>query len=69
MAFSDFKTLSEVLEKFRIVYKEKDFFSVEVPLNPSVQFLQGFEFCREHIDVYLLCNSFTESRTAPIPLI
>ena len=52
MAFSDFKTISDVLEKFRIVYREKDFFVVEEPLHPSEQFLQDFEFCREHIDVF-----------------
>ena len=52
MAFSDFKTISDVLEAFRIVYTEHDFFNVEEPLNPSEQFLQDFEFCREHIDVF-----------------
>ena len=52
MAFSDFKTISEVLEKFRIVYAENDFFSVEEPSHPSEQFLEDFEFCREHIDVF-----------------
>ena len=52
MAFSDFKTIAEVLEKFRIVYTENDFFHVEAPLNPSEQFLQDFEFCRQHIDVF-----------------
>ncbi|MDE0552909.1 MAG: hypothetical protein OXI24_01740 [Candidatus Poribacteria bacterium] len=52
MAFSDFKAISEALEQFRIVYTEKDFFTVEVPLNPSEQFLQDFEFCRQHIDVF-----------------
>ena len=44
MAFSDFKTISEVLEEFRIVYAENDFFHVEEPVNPSEQFLQDFEF-------------------------
>ena len=52
MAFSDFKTLSEVLEKFRIVYAENDFLGVKGPSNPSEQFLQDFEFCRQHIDVF-----------------
>ena len=52
MAFSDFKTISEVLEEFRIVFAENDFFHVEKPLNPSEQFLQDFEFCRQHIDVF-----------------
>ena len=52
MAFSDFKTIAEVLEEFRIAYTENDFFHVEEPLNPSEQFLQDFEFCRQHIDVF-----------------
>ena len=46
------KTISEVLEKFRIVYPENDFLQVENSLQPSEQFLQDFEFCREHIDVF-----------------
>ena len=53
MAFSDFKTISEVLEKFRITYTVKDF--VEIDENscpPSEQFLEEFEFCMQHIDIY-----------------
>ena len=52
MAFSDFKTISEVLERFRIVYTEKDFFQVGEPQSLSEHFLQDFAFCREHIDVF-----------------
>ena len=52
MAFSDFKTISEVLERFRIVYTENDFFEVGAPQSPSEHFLQDFAFCREHIDVF-----------------
>ena len=52
MAFSDFKTISEVLETFRIRYTENDFFQVEEPLGPSKHFLQDFAFCRENIDVF-----------------
>ena len=52
MAFSDFKTISDVLEKFRITYAENDFLEVADPSNPSEQFLQEFEFCRQHIDVF-----------------
>ena len=52
MAFSDFKTISEVLEKFRIRYTENDFVNVEKTLGPSEHFLQDFVFCREHIDVF-----------------
>ena len=35
MAFSDFKTISEVQEKFRITYAEDDFVEAE-PSSPSV---------------------------------
>jgi hypothetical protein len=52
MAFSDFKTISEVLERFRIVYTENDFFEVGEQQSPSEYFLQDFAFCREHIDVF-----------------
>lgn len=52
MAFSDFKTISEVLERFRITYVEKDFFHVGEPSDPSEHFLQDFAFCREHIDIF-----------------
>ena len=51
MAFSDFKTISEVQEKFRITYAEDDFVKPE-PLNPSAEFLRDFEFTREHINVF-----------------
>ena len=51
MAFSDFKTISEVQEKFRIIYTEDDFVEAE-PSNPSEEFLRDFEFTREHINVF-----------------
>ena len=51
MAFSDFKTISEVQEKFRITYAEDDFVKAE-PSTPSMEFLQDFEFTREHINVF-----------------
>ena len=52
MAFSDFKTIPEVQERFGIRYSENDFFSVEAPLSPSDQFLQEFEFTRQHINIF-----------------
>ena len=53
MAFSDFKTIPEVLEKFRIRYTVKDFVEIEeIPGTPSEQFLQDFEFCLQNIDVF-----------------
>ena len=51
MAFSDFKTIPEVLEKFRIKYTVKDFLQIE-EIPPSEQFLQDFEFCLQYIDVF-----------------
>ncbi len=53
MAFSDFKTIPEVLEKFRITYTVKDFVQIEeLPDTPSEHFLQEFEFCMQNIDVF-----------------
>lgn len=53
MAFSDFKTISEVLEKFRITYTVKDFVQIDNgSCTPSEQFLEEFEFCMQHIDIY-----------------
>ena len=53
MAFSDFKTIPEVLEKFRIKYTVKDFVQIEeIPGTPSEYFLQEFEFCTQNIDVF-----------------
>ena len=66
MAFSDFKTIAEVLEKFRIRYAEDDFFDVEEPANPSEHFLQDFAFCREHIDVFASEASRCEAIIFPI---
>ena len=51
MAFSDFKTISEVQEKFRIKYSYNDFFGVEAK-DPSEQFLKELEFSQQHIDFF-----------------
>ncbi len=51
MAFSDFKTISEVQERFRVTYAEDDFVEVDL-VTPSVEFLRDFEFTREHINVF-----------------
>lgn len=52
MAFSDFKTIPEVQERFGIRYSENDFFLVEETLSPSEQFLQEFEFTSQHINIF-----------------
>ena len=65
MAFSDFKTISEVQEKFRITYASNDFFDVEVK-NPPEQFLQELEFSRQYIDVFASEGSRCEVVIFPI---
>ena len=65
MAFSDFKTISEVQEKFRITYSEDDFVKSE-PSTPSSEFLQDFEFTREHINVFASEASRCETIIFPI---
>ena len=51
MAFSDFKTISEVQERFSITYLEDNFVESE-PSSPSAEFLRDFEFTRDHIHVF-----------------
>lgn len=65
MAFSDFKAISEVQEKFRIKYASNDFFGVEAK-NPSEQFLQELEFSRQYIDVFASEGSRCEIIIFPI---
>ncbi|MYH82997.1 hypothetical protein F4141_20125 [Candidatus Poribacteria bacterium] len=65
MAFSDFKTISEVQEKFRITYSEDDFVKSE-PSTPSAEFLRDFEFTREHINVFASEASRCETIIFPI---
>ena len=65
MAFSDFKTISEVQERFRITYSENDFVEVE-PSIPSAEFLRDFEFTREHINVFASEASRCETIIFPV---
>ena len=65
MAFSDFKTISEVQEKFRIIYAEDDFVKTE-PSTPSAEFLRDFEFTREHINVFASEASRCETIIFPV---
>ena len=51
MAFSDFKAIPEVQERFRIRHVENDFIETGNGTSPSEQFLQELDFNREYIDV------------------
>ena len=66
MAFSDFKTISEVQEKFRIKYAISDFVNDKESLNPSEHFLQEFEFCMQHINVFASETSRCEVVIFPV---
>ncbi|MDE0638555.1 MAG: hypothetical protein OXI43_22155 [Candidatus Poribacteria bacterium] len=65
MAFSDFKTISEVQERFKVTYAEDDFVKAE-PATPSVEFLRDFEFTREHINVFASEASRCETIIFPV---
>ena len=51
MAFSDFKAIPEVQERYRIRHVENDFIETGNGTVPSVQFLQEFDFNREYINI------------------
>jgi hypothetical protein len=65
MAFSDFKTISEVQEKYNIKYSYNDFFGVEAK-DPSEHFLKELEFSRQHIDFFTSEGSRCEVVIFPI---
>ncbi len=65
MAFSDFKTISEVQEKFSIRYTSNDFFEVEAK-KPSDTFIQELKFSRKYIDVFASEGARSEVVIFPI---
>lgn len=65
MAFSDFKAISEVQEKFRIKYTASDFFKVEA-VSPPEQFLQEFRFTLQNINVFSSEASRSEAIIFPV---
>lgn len=65
MAFSDFKRISEVQEKFDITYAEEDFVKVH-DAEPSSQFLQDFEWTRQNLNVFVSEASRCEAIIFPV---
>ncbi len=51
MAFSDFKTVHEVLENFKVTFTWGNFIESEESTPPG-HLLHDFEFAQEHIDVF-----------------
>ena len=66
MAFSNFKGIPEVMERFRIKYTESDFVTVDETARPSAQFLHEFEFNRQHLNLFASEDSACETVIFPI---
>ena len=66
MAFSDFKAIPDVQEKFRVTYVADNFLETEETLNPSDQFLSELEFNMKYIDVYASEGARCENVIYPI---
>lgn len=66
MAFSDFKTIPEVQERFKIRHVEDDFIELENTVEPSKHFLQELEFSRQYIDVFASEGARCEAVIFPI---
>ncbi len=65
MAFSDFKTISEVQVKYNIKYSYNDFFGVKTK-DPSEQFLKEIEFNQQHFDLFSSEGSRCEMVIFPV---
>jgi hypothetical protein len=65
MAFSDYKSISQVQKEFRIRYEEKNFLAAQ-DLRPSDIFLKEFEFNMENMDVFSSEASRAEAIIFPI---
>lgn len=66
MAFSDFKAIPDVQEKFRITYAVDNFLCTEETLKPSEQFLRELEFSMQNIDVYASEGARCEAIIFPV---
>ncbi|RKU32034.1 hypothetical protein C6495_11750 [Candidatus Poribacteria bacterium] len=66
MAFSDFKSVPEVLKRFRIAHAEDVFVRGEAFLEPSKQFLQELEFSQRHLNIFRSEGARCEAVIYPI---
>ena len=65
MAFTDFKSISEVQKEFNIVFSEDSFLQIK-DISPSQRFLEDMEFSLDHIDVFTSESSRCENIIYPI---
>ncbi len=66
MAFSDFKAIPDVQERFGIKHVENDFVKIEETAAPSAQFLQELEFSRQYINIFASEGARCETIIYPI---
>ncbi len=65
MAFTDFKSISEVQEAFNIRFSEGNFVQIQ-EFKPSKHFLEDLEFSQNHIDIFTSEPSRCENIIYPI---
>ncbi|KAF0241400.1 MAG: hypothetical protein FD167_4013 [bacterium] len=65
MAFSDYKTISQVQKEFGVKYQEENFIQSQ-PFEPHESFLIDLQFNLENMDVYTSEASRTEIVISPI---
>ncbi len=67
MAFSDFKAIPDVQERFGIKHVDNDFIELEdIADTPSAQFREELEFSRQYIDVFISEGARCEAIIFPI---
>jgi hypothetical protein len=66
MAFSDYKTISQIQKKYGITYKEEPFIQIDQNLTLSDIFIEEFEFNKKHIDIFTSESSRTETVIFPL---
>lgn len=65
MAFSDYKSIAQVQQIYKIIYKEENFITPE-EISPSAHFIEEFTFNKEYFDLYISESSRCELIILPI---
>ena len=65
MAFSDYKTIAQVQEEYKIKYLEEDFIEI-TDLKPSDLFVKELQFSEQNMDIYTSESSRCENIIYPI---
>ena len=65
MAFSDYKTIAQVQEEYKIKYLEEDFIEI-TDLKPSDLFVKELQFSEQNMDIFTSESSRCENIIYPI---